>query len=321
MRLWSPAQRIAVLSTGLTEWHGLAEALMCLFDGSRFYSVPTKAEVASYGEKFPYPGFTSTPLKQFHVAEPPESACELIERAAQEALGDRKAQHPPADLVILVDDLELVHVGQIPLVVDVLRAAARHHLARLAAPMRARTAAVLREKVSFHLLVPMIEAWFFADPAALRTAGVPASRPVVFTAQQDPEQFCTDDPAYLSAGSGDCPKWTALPPDRQKKLRPKWLGASPREQHPKGYLQWLCIDGSQRGCTTYKESASGARALGGLHWPTVFSRQPTQLAFLAALLDDVSDAVNVPLAGLAGRSLAPETSLACGGQSGILRNI
>src|SRR5262249_16871548 len=143
-----------------------------------------------------------------------------------------------------------------------------------------------------------------------------------FSADQDPEQFWTVEAAYLAASSPDCPKWTALPAGQnKKKLRPKWLGAGPREAHAKGYLQWLCIDGSQNNCTTYDEREKGVAALRSLDWDRVLCRPSTHFRFLAALLDDVAAALGEPLPRLAGRALAPQTSLAQRPQNAVLRNL
>lgn len=321
MKPQSGPKRIAVLPTGKTEWHGMAQALSQLFSPHTFYCVPTAPEVASYGAQFPYGGFTSNRLKQADLASPPESAQELVKRAAQEVLGDRKANQPPADLVVVLDDGELANAAQLPLVTDVFRAAAVQHLSGLQG-CRARTEAAFREKVSFHLVVPMVEAWFFADPAALCRAGVMAGQPVSFASTQDPEQFVTQDAAYLAASMNDCPSWAQAERGRQKKLRPKWLGSLPRQHHPKGYLQWLCLAGQQCSCTTYDETNHGAAALRGLDWTTLLQRPSPQLGFLTSLLSDIADGVGQPLPSLLlGRYEAPETSRATPRATPVLRNL
>lgn len=314
-------RRVAILSTGRTEWHGLASALGRLFYGHDFQSVPTQMEVDSYHQSYPYPGFTTCALSPHHVEHPPESARDLIARAAQEALGSTKANKPPADLVVIVDDLELANRDQPEQAVAVFRAAVRQHLAGLQG-CRDRTARALQERVSFHLIVPMIESWFFADPGALQTAGVPAERSVAVQNEHDPELFWVDEPAYLAASDADCPCWAALPGGtNKKKQRPKWLGEGPRQAHAKGYLQWLCIDGSQKNCTTYDETRKGSAALRSLDWDRVLLRPPMQLQFLAALLDDIAVALGQPLGGLAERVLSPLTCLAKRPTDAVLRNL
>lgn len=314
-------RRVAILSTGRTEWHGLASALGRLFDGYDFQSVPTQKEVDSYHESYPYPGFTTCALSPRHVEHPPESAFDLVARAAQEALGDHRANKPAADLVVVVDDLELANRDQPERAVAVFRAAVQQHVERLQGS-RKRTERALQERVSFHLIVPMIESWFFADPGALRIAGVPADRMVAVPEDQDPEQLWVDEPTYLAASDVDCPCWAALPVNtNKKKQRPKWLGEGPRQAHAKGYLQWLCIDGSQKNCTTYDETRKGSAALRSLNWDRVLLRPPMQLQFLAALLDDIAVALGQPLDGLAERVLSPLTCLAKRPTDAVLRNL
>lgn len=223
--------RVALLVTGRTEWHGLAIALRRLFPGHDFTTVPTEREALSSPDQFPYAGFTSTRLTEADEADPPESALEVVGRAAQEALGDRRANR--ADVVMVLDDLEPANTHQPGRVVQVFRSAVERHLADLQGS-RESTRRALRERVSFHLVVPMIEAWFFGDPGALAKAGVPATRPPSL-AVTDPEAFETSDAAYAAATEAFCPCWVSR--GRDKKRRPKWLGSSSRRNHPKAYLQ------------------------------------------------------------------------------------
>jgi hypothetical protein len=235
--------RVALLPTGRTEWRGLPGALRRLFPGDsnlEFFVLPTASEVLSNPDGFPYPGFTSNALTVADEVSPPESAMELVGRAAQAALGDRHVE--PADLVVVLDDLELANAGQADRVCRVFRAAVTQHLAKLGSgAVEARTRSALVQRVSFHLLVPMVEALFFADEGALRAAGVPEGRHVEFTSERDPEAFVTADPEYRLATADDCPCWHQLPQERRqqvlrkKKLRPKWIEGrrmSPRTSAP-----------------------------------------------------------------------------------------
>ena len=97
--------RVALLPTGRTEWRGLAQAPGRLFPDHEFHCLPTETEIRSNPDGFPYPGFTSVALTELHMQTPPESARELVARAAQEALGDRRRK--AADLVVIIDDVEL----------------------------------------------------------------------------------------------------------------------------------------------------------------------------------------------------------------------
>lgn len=314
--------KVAILPTGRTEWHGLAPALGRLFPEHEFYCLPTEAEVRSDPDHFPYPGFTSAQLTSTHLDTPPESARELVSRAAQEALGDRR--HAAADLVFIIDDVELPNMAQIDRVVAVMRRAVEAHLSELErVGQHGRTAAVLREKVSFHLIAPMVEAWFFADDCALAAAGVPAGTAVHFDTATDPEAFVTSDPAYLHATEADCPEWAALARGRKKKkLRPKWLGSQPREQHPKGYLQWLCRAPGERNCTGYSESAGGSAALTGLSWEAVAGRAPAHLPLLRALVEDLSDGLAAePSLDLGPPQGNPPTTRSGAPREALLRNL
>ncbi len=162
--------RVALLPTGRTEWHGLAIALQRLFRAHEFYALPEPTVFHSM--RGPFNGFTSSTLTERHEREYlPESALELVGLAAREALGDG-AHREAADDVVVIDDLELANRHQPDRAVRVFRRAVEHHLEGLQGT-RKRTETALRERVSFHLVVPMIEAWFFGDPQALRRAGVP----------------------------------------------------------------------------------------------------------------------------------------------------
>lgn len=318
--------KVALVPTGRTEWHGLPHAFKTLFPAHDFDVLPTAEEVRSHPDDFPSPGFTSFALSAEHEASPPEAASELVRRAAQAALGDTRARTPAADLVVVLDDLELANMAppQQEMVTRVFRAAVVRHLNALDSRFEARTRTALLERVSFHLLVPMVEALFFADSEALRQAGVPGQTPVVFSPLCDPEDFQTNDPAYLSATETACPRWSSLPKGKQRKLRPKWLGGQTRDRHPKGYLQWLCRDGAAANCTTYHETENGGRALSHLRWPQLLmlSRPAGHLRYLRALLADLSEGLaESPTTGPVLGSQAPLTSRFTPRREPVLRNL
>lgn len=312
---------MAILPTGRTEWLGLARALGRLFPDHEFYCLPTTAEVDSAGVLFPYGGFTSSILTTVHEVTPPESARELVSRAAQEALGDRRKR--AADLVFIIDDVELPNMGQIDRVVAVMHQAVAAHLAGLQrTDHHARTMTTLREKVSFHLIAPMIESWFFADRGALAAVGVPATTTVCFSQTTDPEVFVTDDAAYLAATEADCPALAALTPQRRKKVRPKWLGSQPRERHPKGYIQWLCRAPDQRGCTGYSETSQGGPALAEISWPVLLGRNVAHFGLLRALVEDLAGGLACEPAVHAGSPAAHmPTELSRAPHNALLRNL
>lgn len=317
--------RVALLVTGRTEYGGLPAAMRGLFPGHDFYALPTPDEIASNPDRFPYDGFTSIELQPKHVGAPPETARELVERAAQAALRDRKLA--AADLVFIIDDLEVANASWPDRAVDVFRQAVHDHLSDLPVGARAKTATALRDKVSLHLAKPMIEAWFFGDPQALTRAGMPASASPLL-ASADVESFATSDPGYAAATATSCPTWAA---SSKKKNRPKWLGSASRTAHPKGYLQWLCIDGSSRCCTTYAETAglgqpSGANALANISWAILLSSPLPTLRFVRAFLTDVATGLQQPpsIGGPAiseDPQLLPVTSLVYKRTAPVLRNI
>ena len=307
-------KRIALLPTGRTEWNGLPEALLRLFPGHDFYSLPTRKEVDSYPDRFPAQGFTSNPLASTHETDPPETALDLIARAAQAALGDRAVE--PADAVVVIEDLELLNDHQSDRVVRVFRRAVEMHLSRLQGA-RAATEKALLDRVSFHLVVPMIEAWLFGDPSALTNAGLPKnSRPSLSV--PDLEDFQTEDEAYLAATESDCPCWVSN--GKKRKRRPKWLGNLRRARHPKGYLQWLCREGSHKDCTTYDETVGGSRALAGITWETLLARGG--LHYLRALVGDIAEVLEqTPTVGYLTETDPPLTSLLRRPRSPVLRNL
>lgn len=307
--------RVALLPTGRTEWHGLPVALQRLFPAHELYVLPGAAVFRSTG---PFDGFTTSTLTEKHEHEDeylPESATDLVGRAAQEALGDGP-HRGAADAVLVLDDLELANRHQPARVARVFRRAVEYHLAGLQGA-RERTARTLRERVSFHLVVPMIEAWFFGDRQALRVAGVPDDlEPILDGAGL--EDFRTLDVRYEGAREVDCPIWIAK--GRKKADRPKWLGAQ-RERHPKGYLQWLCRDGAAKNCTSYDESHRGAEALKQLDWAAVLGSR--SVGYLGALVEDLADVLRepLPLPMHGDDGPPPVTSWSRRPQSHVLRNL
>lgn len=278
--------RVVILPTGRTEWHGFPAALERLFPGHVFDAVPTPEEILSYPESFPLPGFTSNTLGDRQHQTPPEDLRELLARAAREAIGDRFSE--AADLVLVLDDVEVANRGNEEMIIKVVRAAVDRHLEAVSARVRGRSAEVLRQRVSLHLLRPMIEGWFFGDARALERAGAPTPA-ASFVLPTDPEDFNVADPAYLEAEEGQCPMWVRA--ERKKKSKPKWVDNPNRNLHPKAYLQWLTREGEARSCTRYRETEHGAAALAGLHWGGVLARPAVQFQYMRALVADVADAL------------------------------
>ena len=308
--------RVAVLPTGHTEWHGLPAALGALFPAHTFFPLPGPTEMTS--DPGVLRGFTAVRLGAEHEADPPEFALDLIGRAAQAALGSITL--PPAELVLILDDLELANADQPERVVAVLRRAVEVHLQGLPPAFRGTTQEALRRRVSFHLVAPMIEAWFFADRRALRAAGVPPGTAVHLRNEVDPEHFETADPGYLAATEASCPAWCGLRSHDRKSRRPKWLGTD-RQHHPKGYLQWLCLEGSSPGCTSYSPVVGGLNALRALSWQALLNRSPAHMAFTRAMIMDLASVLGAPAADLRPGLEAPPTSLRSPRLQPVLRNV
>lgn len=306
--------RVVILPTGRTEWYGLPRALARLFPGHEFTPVPSGLEILSNPEAFPAPGFTSRELTVRQCAAPPEIVMALVERAAREAVGDRFSA--AADLVLVLDDVEFANRDNEAMVVAVAGAAVLQHLSGLSDRVRGRTAAALRDRVSFHLARPMVEAWFFGDPGALVRAGVEPS----YVLTSDPECFAVDDSAYLAAQEAVCPTWIAA--GRKRKSKPKWIDNENRHLHPKGYIQWLTRDGAAKSCSRYSETHHGGEALANLDWSAVLTRPAAQFQYLRALVADVAEALNqVPATGPILGGEAPLTSRFALPRDTVLRNL
>jgi hypothetical protein len=218
----------------------------------------------------------------------------------------------------VLDDLELANADQPDQVVRVFRTAVQEHLAGLGGHA-SKTGTVLQEKVSFHLIVPMIEAWFFGDAGALKASGMNAATSPALEAA-DVEAFQTSDPTYLAATEELCPCWLKK---KNRKDRPKWHDLSTRSRHPKGYLQWLCLDGSAKNCTTYHETSGGGAALAGLCWASLLEQPASHSGYLRALLADLEDALGQPTMGPIGEdsSLPIATRLSSRPRNPVVRNL
>lgn len=280
--------RVAVLTTGVMELAALHLALSRRFPQAEF--VP---QAAAAGR--PYDSFTSGALPA-----PPTKAHTAAVRIAQAAaqLADDASVH----LVLILDDLELDHVHKPGEVIRAVRQAFLEHLGMFAGRSGILAGDVedlrraLREKVSFHLAAPMIEAWLFADPHGPARAGVPAHRLPVARCDTDPEMFCFVDPAYVADQGAECDRWFGLSEERRKKHPPLWLKPNVgrlRCCHPKAAMAWLCRDPNADTCTSYRETGSGKDALEKLDWDAVLAA-PRRCLWLRALHNDLACALGAP---------------------------
>jgi hypothetical protein len=116
-----------------------------------------------------------------------------------EALFGNEPSGGPPELVIGVEDLELANIHQPEVVTRCIRRGVddyfvRHPLGSSRTEDRYRER--LRTRCSFHLLVPMPEAYFFGERAALERAGVAADVRERLCCE-DLEAFETDDPEFI----------------------------------------------------------------------------------------------------------------------------
>ncbi|MFE8602909.1 hypothetical protein [Archangium violaceum] len=209
-----------------------------------------------------------------------------LQNLASRLVADVVEADDPPDLLIALDDLELVNAPHPELVVARVREAVLMHMERhdwTSQAAREKATRLVRERCSFHLLAPMVEAYFFAEPEALVRAG--AIRTSRFDAETtDLEAFVTDDPDYLSH---------PVVPHKQSPKRKSWAIPLPeRARHPKHYLRFLC-DPTDPLTRRYAETQGGAAALCKLDWSRVFAH--TERVRLArSLFEDIADRLGVP---------------------------
>ncbi len=319
--------RVRLIPTGQAELLGLAECLGRLFPAHAFEAVPAREEPD--GRKIPFNGFTSARLK--HAADVGSRLPKLIQALAAEVHPGRGGK--PADLALLVDDLELENADQPELVVATVREAVARHVRelgeRLPAATVTRVAEALRERASFHLAAPMIEAWFFADPNVLPVAGVPLERLPPLLRDGDPEAFETSDPTFSGDDGSACAAIAARNAGRssQSQRRPAWvlparedLRSYWRERHPKAYLSWLCRDPGDDRCSTYRESHHGADALRRLDWRRALAT-PDRLRFARSIVDDLAEALGEPAVLLPKGDGHPLFGPGTAGPARVLRNV
>ncbi|MER2560602.1 MAG: hypothetical protein ABTQ32_07790 [Myxococcaceae bacterium] len=221
--------------------------------------------------------FTSTP-----ITDPPKSgvldtAFKFAAKLVEKVDGDDQT------LVVGVDDQEAEPnpERQIKLVCDSVRRVLDEPPAM---KRRERLTAQVMERCSFHLLIPMVEAYFFGDLAALGRAGA-RSQSKFDAGSTDVEHFSVLDERFTG------------PPDTTDK--DDWArGGALRHRHPKRYLKFLSGNGSP-GDSTYRESKHGAAALQTLNWPLVASNARF-VQSARALVADIADWAGVenPLPGV-----------------------
>jgi hypothetical protein len=255
--------RIKLIVTGDLERQALHESLRRLFPSQRngddvLWEQPRRLDCATSYRLSPS-GRPSSPMQALARA--------MLAEARVGKTGE------PADLVVVIDDVELGNLGQEDVVAKHFRAAVDKVLASSDAETQARDRALLRDKCSFHLLCPMVESYFFGDADALAVAGVPAEH-TPRLAHADVEQFQTNDPAWLPI---------CLQENNKRKLTTPWWS---HERHPKHYLEHLVGRGGDG--MMYMATTHGTRALMGLRWREVPKCQ-THTPIIRSLFKDIAE--------------------------------
>jgi hypothetical protein len=183
----------------------------------------------------------------------------------------------PADLVVIVDDVELGNLAQEHIIAAHFRTAVTNVLSTYNGGTQTRYRALLRDRCSFHLLKPMVESYLFGDAAALAVAGVPAGTDPRLCHPTDVEEFESNDPAWLPT----CEEENT----RKHSVAPWWS----HQRHPKHYLEHL----AERQNVFYEEVNHGKRALVGLDWQQV-PRVVQDTPIIRSLFEDLSDWFCVP---------------------------
>lgn len=273
---------VSLIVTGTLEEAGLASSLGRVFPEATFTVKKLDSFTSVRARKL---GATRTPL--------------VVDKIAAElaAAVDPGRNGVPADLAIVVEDLEVDNLDQPEVVVEVCRDAVERHVEHVwpSLARREKGRERLKDRASFHLLSPMIEAYFFADPAWLAAAGVTAASQLA--AGKDLEDFVVADATYLEA-----------PP------RPKSWAVDNRARHPKHYLQFL-LDPSIPPATKYRETQQGAAALACVDWRALVSARVAHVRLVRSMLVDLADGLGMQ-PGLFPGAAHPATS----GTPTLLRN-
>lgn len=283
-------RRVALVVTGRLEHRALSTALERLFPTVGFVIARAQSEENLRS-------FTSARVDPDSLAasylEAKLSRRELLPAVDElvEALASELCLRDPPALCVLIDDLELANRGNEPGVVRAVREAASRHLETVRArPQLPRNLAdLMRERASFHLFDPMVEAYFFEDPAALDKAQGRLARPAYRVPGLDVERFeveaAREGPYHGPVG--ECARHR-----RPRDRKCPWGGAD-RGPHPKKYLKYLCReDPPNEFCSSYQETEGGAQALATLNWDRVL-QSPGSAPFLRALVEDLEEALGI----------------------------
>jgi hypothetical protein len=265
--------RVVLITTGSMEALAFPRSLARLFPEHEFVAAPR------------LDGFTSSTLPP-NYAQLRENRPRLnIEKFANTLIGrlaGGRRDEPRADFVIGIEDMELCNAATPEHITSALRDAVQHNLPSWGDSAKVKhLTAQLRGRCSFHLMAPMTEAYFFADPAALTRATAPTpDQPCRFDATVcDIEAFHVDDPTYLNA--------PIVP--KPERVRHDWR-CEERQGHPKRYIEFL-TDAQLDGKARYSETKHGCDALAELNWPAIVCgvRSQAVARFARSFLSDLVD--------------------------------
>jgi hypothetical protein len=261
---------VQLIVTGHMEEIALADALKKAFPS------------LSFSRTIRLDGITSV---NFALAPHSPAISQLADKLASALVAavDPGRKGTPEDMAIVIDDLELANLNQPEVVVKYFRNAVIRCVQNRWTNQKRQELCFdrVRERCSFHLFVPMAEAYFFGEvPDALVRAGATLTS-TVSGKDMDVENFLvTNDTNYLTA-----PKGTSFWAKNQ----------TDRAQHPKRYLDYLCCpDINTNKKARYRETHGGIKALKTLNWDSVLLGNSPSGAYLRALFDDISWRFNLP---------------------------
>jgi hypothetical protein len=229
----------------------------------------------SFLETQKFDGFTSVTVKE-NIFKP-ENIKSNVDKLADALVAavDPGRTGIPADMAIVIEDSELENSHQADVIIECFRKAVKQCVCERWSN-RARQEQCfrkIRERCSFHLFVPMTEAYFFGEPEALKRAGAERDSTVSGVNMNVEEFLVSDDADYLNAPLKSI-YWA--------------IDSENRKRHPKHYLQYLCDPaGTKKRKERYRETHGGVRALETIDWNAVLKNQE-YVTFLRALFADIS---------------------------------
>jgi hypothetical protein len=285
--------RVKLIVTGDMEKRALHESLQRFFPDARegeavTWERPRKSQCAT-SYQLPHEPFKPSPVML------------TLARAMLDEAGVHPWRPGAAELVIVVEDLELGNLGREDVIVRHFRAAVEEILDSFEIRTQERYRERLQERCSFHLFNSMVETYLFGDPGALHVAGVAGGRKPRLV-DLDIENFETDDPAWLPTCRAESANYLAA--------GVAWWR---HERHPKKYLEHLTKD-------NYDEIEHGVPALKALDWSAV-GRVASHVRVVRCLFEDLAEwfgTANPLAAGACHGALFPPRSVNRAGM--LLRN-